>query len=197
MKLNSAFARGISIAVLAALLTGCGAIVVGGIAAGAKVAHDRRTTGTFVEDQNILLKAIEMRDQDPELQQNANVNLSAFNLQVLFTGQAENMAVVERFRDRVLTIPRVRTVLNEVTIGAESTWSEATADAYLTSKVKLALFSVDIENFDPTRVKVISSLGSVYLMGLLTPAEADAVTEVARFVSGVKRVVKLFEYIDG
>lgn len=197
MKLNSAFARGVSIAVLAALLTGCGAIVVGGIAAGAKVAHDRRTTGTFVEDQNILLKAIEMRDQDPELQQNANVNLSAFNLQVLFTGQAENMAVVERFRDRVLTIPRVRTVLNEVTIGAESTWSEATADAYLTSKVKLALFSVDIENFDPTRVKVISSLGSVYLMGLLTPAEADAVTEVARFVSGVKRVVKLFEYIDG
>jgi osmotically-inducible protein OsmY len=138
-----------------------------------------------------------MREEDAELTQNANINLSVFNLQVLFTGQAENMAIVERFRDRVLTITNVRGVLNEVTIGAESTWSEATADAYLTSKVKVALFGVGIDGFDPTRVKVVSSLGSVYLMGLLTPTEADAVTEKVRFVSGVKRVVKLFEYIDG
>jgi osmotically-inducible protein OsmY len=87
-------------------------------------------------------------------------------------------------------------VFNEVAIGAESTWGEATADAYLTTKVKLALFDVQIEGFDPTRVKVTSSQGSVYLMGLLTPTEADAVTEKTRFVSGVKRVVKLFEYID-
>ena len=197
MKFKSSVTRGLTIAVLAAFLSGCGAVVVGGVVTGVKVAHDRRTTGTFVEDQEILLKAIAMRSEDEVLQQNANVNLSVFNLQVLFTGQAENMAIVERFRDRVLTIPRVRGVLNEVTVGAESTWSEATADAYLTSKVKLALFGVEIDDFDPTRVKVVSSLGSVYLMGLLTPTEADAVTEKVRFVSGVKRVVKLFEYIDG
>jgi osmotically-inducible protein OsmY len=54
---------------------------------------------------------------------------------------------------------------------------------------------VGIEGFDPTRVEVTSSQGSVYLMGLLTQPEADAVTEKVRFVSGVKRVVKLFEYI--
>lgn len=197
MTFKSSVTRGLTITILAAFLTGCGAVVVGGVVAGAKVAHDRRTTGTFIEDQSILIKAISMRDEDPELSQRANINLSAFNMQVLFTGQAENMAIVERFRDRVLTIPKVRGVLNEVTIGAESTWSEATADAYLTSKVKLALFGVEIEGFDPSRVKVVSSLGSVYLMGLLTPTEADAVTEKARFVSGVKRVVKLFEYIDG
>lgn len=197
MTFKSSVTRGLTITILAAFLAGCGAVVVGGVVTGAKVAHDRRTTGTFVEDQNILIKAIAMREEDAELTQNANINLSAFNMQVLFTGQAENMAIVERFRDRVLTIPKVRGVLNEVTIGAESTWSEATADAYLTSKVKLALFGVEIEGFDPSRVKVVSSLGSVYLMGLLTPTEADAVTEKARFVSGVKRVVKLFEYIDG
>ena len=93
-------------------------------------------------------------------------------------------------------IQRVRAVFNEVAVGAESTWSEATADAYLTARVKVALFSVKIDGFDPTRVTVTSSQGSVYLMGLLTPTEADAVTEEVRFVSGVKRVVKLFEYID-
>jgi osmotically-inducible protein OsmY len=189
--------HGLLILLIATMLSGCGAVVVGGVVTGAAVAHDRRTTGTFVEDQEILLKAISMRSEDPAIQQNANVNIDVFNMQVLLTGQAENMPIVERFRDRVLTIPRVRGVFNEVTVGAESTWSEATADAYLTSKVKLALFDVGIEGFDPTRVHVTSSLGSVYLMGLLTPAEADEVTNTVRFVSGVKRVVKLFEYIDG
>lgn len=197
MKKHSMPVRGLLILLAATLLSGCGAVVVGGIATGAMVAHDRRTTGTFVEDQEILIRAIGMRDEDPALQQNANVNIDVFNMQVLLTGQAANMPIVERFRDQLLAIPRVRGVFNEVAIGAESTWGEATSDAYLTAKVKVALFDVGIEGFDPTRVHVTSSLGSVYLMGLLTPAEADAVTDVVRFVSGVKRVVKLFEYIEG
>ena len=197
MNLSNLLFRSLAVALTAVTLSGCGAVVVGGVATTVAVAHDRRTTGTFIEDQNILIKAIAMRSEDDELQQYANVNISVYNMQVLLTGQAENAAIVERFRDRVLTIPKVRGVFNEVSVGAESTWSEATADAYLTSKVKVALFDVDIEGFDPTRVDVTSSLGSVYLMGLLTVQEADAVTEEVRFVSGVKRVVKLFEYIDG
>jgi osmotically-inducible protein OsmY len=58
------------------------------------------------------------------------------------------------------------------------------------------MFGLGIEDFDFSRVNVTSSQGSVFLMGLLTPTEADAVVEKARFVRGVKRVVKLFEYID-
>ncbi len=189
--------RTIAIALLATSLTGCGAVVVGGALTTAKVAHDRRTTGTFVEDQEIWLRAVGIRNEDEELQRLSNINVDVFNLQVLLTGEAENAEIVERYRQQVAAIPRVRHVFNEVTIGAESTWSEATADAYLTTKVKLALFDVDVPGFDPTRVKVTSSQGSVYLMGLVTAQEADAATERVRFVSGVKRVVKLFEYIDG
>lgn len=196
MKTKTVAARNLVIGLLALGLSGCGAIVVGGAVTGAAVAHDRRTTGTFVEDQEIFLRAVKLRESDDTLKQNANINIDVYNLQVLLTGQAENMEIVEAFRQRVAQIPRVRTVFNEVAIGAESTWSEATSDAYLTSKVKVALFSVKLEGFDPTRVDVTSSQGSVYLMGLLTPTEADAVTEQVRFVSGVKRVVKLFEYID-
>ena len=112
------------------------------------------------------------------------------------TGEAENAQIVEDFARQVAAIPRVRHVFNEVIIGAEATWTESTADAYLTSRVKVALFNVKLEGFDPTRVKVTSSAGSVYLMGLVTPQEGDAVTEEVRFVSGVKRVVKLFEYLE-
>jgi len=196
MKRNAVITGKLLIGILALALSGCAAVVVGGAATGVAVAHDRRTTGTFVEDQEIFLKAFRIRNSDEDLKRRSNINIEVFNLQVLLTGQAENMDIVEAFRQRVAGIPRVRTVFNEVAEGAESTWSEATADAYLTSKVKVAMFSVKIKGFDPTRVHVTSSQGSVYLMGLLTPTEADAVTEEVRFVSGVKRVVKLFEYLN-
>ena len=185
----------LSLVLIASLLGGCTAMVVGSATTGAVAAHDRRTIGTFIEDTEIHIKALRILHSDEELEQLSNIDISVYNLQVLLTGQAANAEIVARFADKVARIPRVRKVYNEVSIGAENTWSDATADAYLTSRVKLALFDVGIEGFDPLRVKVVSSSGTVYLMGLLSPNEADAVTEKVRFVSGVKKVVKLFEYL--
>jgi osmotically-inducible protein OsmY len=182
--------------VITSLLSGCAAVVVGAGTTGATVAHDRRTTGTYVEDKAILLKALQMRSQDEVLQKNSNISIEVYNLQILLTGQAIDADIVARFRDKLSNIDRVKHVYNEVTIGAEGTWSEAAADTLLTSRVKVELFNVGIQGFDPLRVKVTSSLGTVYLMGLLTPEEADAVVEKVRYISGVKRVVRLFEYID-
>jgi osmotically-inducible protein OsmY len=196
MQTKTVVARILPIGLLLLTLSGCAAVVVGGATTGVAVAHDRRTAGTVVEDQEIEWRAMSMRRQDDELSEKSDVHIEVFNLQVLLTGQAENMQIVERFAQRVATIPRVRNVFNEVVVGAQSTFSESTADAWLTSRVKTALFGMGIEGFDPTRVTVTSSQGSVFLMGLLTPTEADAVVEKVRFISGVKRVVKLFEYLD-
>ncbi len=183
------------LATVSGLIGGCAAVVVGGAATGAGVAHDRRTVGTVIEDQDIQIKAMRIRYNDEELKKHSNIDITVYNLVVLLTGQAESPEVVARLRDQVARIPRVRKVIDEVSIGAEGTWSETTADAYLTSRVKLALFDVGIEGFDPLRVKVVTSQGTVYLMGLLTPAEADKVTDKVRYISGVKKVVRLFEYI--
>jgi len=182
--------------VITSLLSGCAAVIVGAGTTGATVAHDRRTTGTYVEDKAILLKALQMRSQDEVLQKNSNISIEVYNLQILLTGQAIDADIVARFRDKLLKIDRVKHVYNEVTVGAEGTWSEAAADTLLTSRVKVELSNVRIQGFDPLRVKVTSSLSTVYLMGLLTPEEADAVVEKVRYISGVKRVVRLFEYID-
>ena len=71
------------------------------------------------------------------------------------------------------------------------------SDSLITAKVKTELLRItDLEGFNGTRVKVVTTNGTVYLMGLLTHQEADVVTEKARQVGGVQRVVKLFEYID-
>jgi len=195
MPIHHHVLRLLSLVLIAGLLGGCTAMVVGGAATGAVAAHDRRTIGTFIEDKEIHVKALRILHSDKELEQQSNIDITVYNLQVLLTGQAANAEIVTRFADKIARIARVRKVYNEVVIGAEGTWSDSAADAYLTSKVKLALFDVGLEGFDPLRVKVVSSDGTVYLMGLLTPDEADAVTEKVRFVSGVKKVVKLFEYL--
>jgi len=187
--------RNILVGLLALGLSGCAAVVVGGAAATANVAHDRRTTANFMEDQQIYLKALSIYNEDEALNQVTHIDISVYAKQVLLIGYAENIEIVNAFSQRVGAIPGVRNVFNEVAVGAAPTLGDGTADSYLTARVKVALFDVKIDDFDPTRVKVSSSQGSVYLMGLLTPTEANAVTEEVRFVSGVKRVVKLFEYL--
>lgn len=189
--------RVVMLLLIGALLGGCAAVVVGtGVATGVAVAHDRRTTGTIVEDQEIELKALRLLHDHPDIRDQSNITITSYNLQVLLTGQALSDNVSQRYAELVAQLPRVRKVFNEVVTGAEATWTEEADDVYMDSKVKLALFNLGIEGFDPTRVNVTSSQGVVYLMGMLTAQEADAVVEKVRFLSGVKRVVKLFEYIE-
>jgi len=191
----NSFARLTITATLAALLSGCAAVVVGG-ATGAVVAHDRRTTGTVVDDKEITLRAMELRADDPDTRDHSNISITTYNLKVLLTGQARSAELAQRLADRIAQLPRVAHVYNEVEVGAESTWSDEASDAYLTSKVKFALFDVKLDGFDPLRVKVTTAKGTVYLMGLVTRQEAEAVTEKVRYLSGVQKVVRLFDYFE-
>lgn len=175
------------------LLSGCPAAVVGGAGVTASMAHDRRTTGTYVEDQEIEIRAIRLLYDNPEIKDRSNITTTSYNLVVLLTGQAADAQTAARFAELMAKQPRVRQVHNEVVVGPEATIGDDSSDAYVTSKVKLALFDVKVPGFDPTRVKVVTSKGVVYLMGLLTAAESDAVVDKVRRVSGVARVVKVFE----
>jgi osmotically-inducible protein OsmY len=118
---------------------------------------------------------------------------------VLLTGEV----VSERARQQAEQIarhfntPPVRMVHNELIIGPPSPLSVQSNDALLTTKVKTALFQINsIPDFDPTRVKVVTDRGVVYLLGLVRPVEADAAADVVSQVGGVQQVVTLFEYIN-
>jgi len=177
------------------LLQGCAAMVVGGAATTAVVAHDRRTTGIMVEDQTIELKAYDRLAEIAEIKERGKVNVTSYNKVVLLTGQVPGDAARRQAEQAVSRVEQVRRVVNEIEIGSTASFGEHSRDLALTSEVKLRLTSVDIPDFDPLRVKVVTERGSVYLMGLLTQQEANAVTEVVRYISGVRRVVKVFEYI--
>ncbi len=181
---------------LAMALQGCAPVVVGGVAMGAAIVHDRRTSGTVVEDQNIEIKAYEALRSDADVHEQSHINVTSYNLAVLLTGETPTPALKERAGALVKDVERVKHVYNELVIAAPSSFMNRSSDTVITGKVKTSLFSVeDLPGFDPTRVKVVTENGTVFLMGLVTQAEADAVTETVRSVGGVQRVVKLFEYI--
>jgi len=113
---------------------------------------------------------------------------------VLLTGQVPDEAARSRASGVVKAVPEVRTVFNELSISGVASASSYTSDASITSQVKTRLWNDD--GAPGTKIKVKTESGTVYLMGLLTKAEASAATEVARTTSGVAKVVTLFEYID-
>ncbi|NKN33629.1 BON domain-containing protein [Marichromatium bheemlicum] len=184
----------LALVLASSLLGGCGALVVGGITVGAAALYDRRPYYVVIDDQHIEMNAISAIQQDRELQDHARISVTSYNYRVLLTGQAERPELAQRAVDKVRRLAKVQQVVDEITIGPRVSLARKSEDAYLTSRVKLALTKVDLEDFDATRVKVVSEDGVVYLMGLVNPAEADAAAEKARYVRGVKRVVKLFEY---
>ncbi len=183
------------IAALGQQLYGCTTAAVGGAATGVAVIHDRRTAATVLEDQGIELKAMKLLYDHPEIRDHSNISITSYNLKVLLTGEADTREVSDRFADLVSRIQRVERVHNEIVVGPSGTLLDQSNDAYLTAKVKYALLKIKAKGFDPTRVKVVTSQGTVFLMGLISRREADMVVEKVRFVSGVKRVVKVFEYI--
>ncbi len=185
--------RIIALCVVCNLLGGCVGAMVTGAATGVTIANDRRTAGTFIEDNSIELKAGQLIREDTELNEQTHINVTGYNLKILLTGEAPTPELRARIVDLVRNIRKVEHVYNEITIAAPSSLMARSSDTLLTTKLKTKLLG--IKDLDSTRVKVVTENGVVYVMGLLREDEASAVTEVARRISGVQKVVKLFEYI--
>ncbi|MEW8624346.1 MAG: BON domain-containing protein [Candidatus Thiodiazotropha sp.] len=189
------FSTALYLLLTALTLQGCAAAIVGGAAATATIIHDRRTTGVIVEDQSIELKAYDLLKKDPKIKEQTNIAVTSYNMVVLLTGQAANETLRRKAEQLTAGVERVRRVVNEIEIGSTSSIGEDSRDVALTSEVKLKLSGIDIPGFDPLRVKVVTERGTVFLLGLITKQEGDAVTDVVRHISGVRRVVRVFEYI--
>ncbi len=187
----------IILASLAAVLSlqACGSFVVSGAAAGTAVAHDRRTIGTVVDDQSIKIQIYKGISDDEELFDRSHISVTSYNHVVLIAGQTPTQQMKDRMQNIVKNVRGVREIYNELVLGEPTSLAQRTNDTFITAKIKGALLNITgLKDFDVTRVTVETESGVVYLMGLLSEHEANVVTEKVRRVSGVKKVVKLFEY---
>jgi osmotically-inducible protein OsmY len=172
------------------VLQGCFPVVATGVGAGALMAGDRRTSGIYIEDQAIELKASNRIDE--KFRDTAHVNVTSFNRNVLLTGEAPSDSTRQEVEQIVRGVPNVASVLNEIAIAPLTPFSSRSNDTYITSKVKGRM--IDAAKFPVHVVKVVTENGVVYLMGIVTRKEAEDAVEIARTTSDVKKVVKVFEY---
>jgi osmotically-inducible protein OsmY len=184
-------------ALLLTSLTGCGALVVGTAATtGAVMAQDRRTTGSVVEDSSIEYKAKSIVDAltPTHQREKVHVNIISYNGNVLLLGQVPNEAFVDKIIPEIKQIPKVNKIINELTYEPVINLMARTSDSMLTAKVKTAMMR-QADKINATRVKVVTEDSVVYLMGIINKNEEEIAVDIARQVKGVKKVVKIFEYI--
>ncbi len=180
---------------LVPLLPGCALLVatgvISGVGAGVAMSQDRRTSGMFVEDEGIEQKG--SRRISEKYGDNVHVNITSYNRNVLLTGEAPSESVKTEIGSLVKSVEHVRNVVNEIAIGSVNSFASRSNDTLITSKVKGRF--IDGGKFQVNHVKVVTENGVVYLLGLVTRKEADNAVEIAGSTSGVRKVVKVFEYI--
>jgi osmotically-inducible protein OsmY len=176
---------------VAAFVEGCAPIAVTAAAGGALLATDRRSAGTYIEDEQIEWRVYaRMREGFP----GSHVNATSYNRRVLLTGEAPTEEMKKQVEEAIKGLLNVKEVVNELKVAAPSSLAARGNDSLITTNVKARM--VNNGKFSPSHVKVLTEANVVYLMGMLTTAEADAAVEIARNAQGVSRVVKVFEYTN-
>lgn len=194
--MNKSFQHSMVLTVAAAaLLSGlsaCAPLLVGGAVMSGMVAVDRRTSGIQLEDEGIELRTAQGLRQN--LGENAHVNVTSYNRQVLLTGEVATAAQKELADKLTQSQENVKAVANELSVQAISSLTQRSKDAIITGQIK-ALF-VDAKDIQSTAFKVVTERGVVFLMGRVTSREAQRATDIARSVSGVTKVVRVLDVIS-
>ncbi len=180
-------------AVLATSLQGCFPVMLGAVAVGTVAATDRRTLGAQTDDTAIQLKGEGRAAKvTGDL---GRVAVTSFNHMVLLTGEVKDEKMKSEVEQQISTIDGVKSVENDLAIAPVSSLGARSNDALITGKVKAAF--IDTKDLYVRAFKVHTDRGVVYLMGRVTQREGKIAAEVARnAASGIKKVVKLFEYIS-
>lgn len=191
-SIKSTIGRVVVASVIMATLNGCAVALIAGAGVAASSANDRRTVGSQLDDNAIELKVANNIGSIDALNDHTNISVTGYNGILLLTGQAPN----EMLRDQAVKIAKeaegVRNVFDQIRITSVSSWTTDSSDVWITSKVKTELLADD--TVEGLQIKVKTENSEVFLMGLVSRQEGEKAVELARNISGVERVFKLFEY---
>jgi len=178
---------------LACTLQSC--FFVAGAAAGAAavaIVYDHRKLEKILEDTQIANKILERIAKVPHLHNDSHIEVTVFNHVVLLTGQTPEAAWRQEADDIAKSVNGVDKVYNQITIQGPTSSLTRTSDTWITTKIKSQMLATS--NLKSGSIKVVTENGVVYLMGIVSREQADTAVEIARQVSGVQKVVKIFQY---
>jgi len=174
----------------AALLQGCGPLMLAGAGAAVVSFEDRRTTGAQMEDQSIELRTGNRTDD--RFGGKVHLNVTSYNRYVLLTGEVPDEATRAEIEKIARSVPNVLGVTNDLQVAGLSSTTSRSNDTLITTNVKTRMLNSG--KFNAIHVKVVTEAAVVYLLGVVTEQEAADAVELARTTGGVRKVVKMFEY---
>ncbi|MCX7164033.1 MAG: BON domain-containing protein [Betaproteobacteria bacterium] len=174
------------------VLSGCFGVAAVGVGAGALMLADRRISETYIADEGMEIRASSQISQ--KYGDKVHINVASYNRMVLLTGEVPSEAIKADVEKIAAGVPNVKSISNELAIAGPSSFGGRSNDSYITSKVKARF--VDANKFAANHVKVVTEAGVVFLIGLVTQAEANAAVEITRTTGGVQKVVRVFEIIS-
>jgi osmotically-inducible protein OsmY len=176
-------------------LQGC--FFVAGAAAGAAaiaVVYDHRKLEKIAQDQTIAKRASDQIQADPELRDNTHILVTCFNKTLLLTGETPSEELRKQAQDLISDTPNIKRIYNQITIQAPISALTKTSDSWITTKISTQMLAT--EGLKSSTIKVVTENATVYLLGIVTHQQADIAVEIARQVSGVQKVMKIFQYTD-
>ncbi|WP_397389713.1 BON domain-containing protein [Polynucleobacter sp.] len=182
----------LAVLILAAFLSSCAVVAVGGVAAGASVMADRRPPAVQAIDKGIGLEVENALDK--KFGDSAHINVTSFNQKVLLTGEVKDASIKEQAGAYAKANKNVRSVFNELVVGPNSTYTSRANDSYLESKIKTQMIFTD--KLPSNSMEIVAEGSSVYLMGILTQNESAIAKKVASNIDGVKDVYAYFDSIS-
>lgn len=183
------------ITIIAILLSLQGCVFVAGAAAGAAgiaVVYDHRKLEKILQDQQISDTIAHKIQATPDLVENTHINVSCFNQIVLLTGEASTQARREQVEEMARSVPNVTKVYNQIVVKGPSSSLTRASDSWITAKIKTEMLAT--QDLKSGTIKVVTENGTVYLLGIVSQDQADMAVDIAREVSGVQKVVKIFQY---
>lgn len=157
--------------------------------------NDLQTPALSADEQ--LEAKIRNALSEDEMGKAIRVTISVYRGTVLVTGQVPTPQYLTQVINIVRRVPGVKLVHNQLEVSAVAAPATQAQDSQLASELRARIPTIkSLPGFDPSQVKITVENGVVYWMGGVHQAEGQALTEVARQLPGVKKVVVLFEYVD-
>ncbi|MBW8189498.1 BON domain-containing protein [Neiella marina] len=175
-------------------LQGCAGIIVAGAAGTASMLHDRRSMTQQVEDTQLEFDLASALSESDAIRNQARVRVFVLNGKVLLVGQAPTSHLMSEIKRISASKVTGNSIHNELQLKEPISLTTRSSDSWLSTKVRSTLLADEDTEF--ARLRIIIEDGRVYLMGLLTHAEADVATEIVRKIEGVKEVIRVFEFVS-
>jgi len=154
-----------------------------------------RTAGAIVEDRSIETKiAVNMQAIEPAFRK-SSFDVVSHNGVVLLIGQVESSELKSKAAEIASQASaKIKRIHNEIEVSGRTGILSRSNDTWIATKVRtLMLANAEVPS---GQVRVVVENGAVYLMGIISQSEGDNAANIARNVTGVTKVVKVFEYLS-